>query len=68
MPQGKPNRSNTKPSPKTTNNRETQPDRWAHEPADDVTQAVEAGDPRITGRQSGRPSEEAKPPRPESAD
>lgn len=63
------NQSNTNPlSSSPESERAAHPGQSAHEPTDDVTQAVEAGDPRITGRQSGQPGEGIKSRQPEAAD
>jgi hypothetical protein len=68
MPEKNSNPSNPNPPSNRPSDRDLKPGQSAHEPTDDVTQAVEAGDPRITGRQSGQPGEGTKPRQPEAAD
>ncbi|HWE97290.1 MAG TPA: hypothetical protein VG269_25245 [Tepidisphaeraceae bacterium] len=57
MPKDKASRPKPKPATNPAKDAGNQPGESAHEPPDDVTQAVESGDPEITGRQSGQPGE-----------
>jgi hypothetical protein len=64
MPKDKTNRSKPNSAPDRSKGQDSPPGQSAHEPPDDVTQAVESGDPEITGRKSGQHGETAESRRP----